>query len=213
MCCRNQRESGTTHCVTKQTEHKDEADNKYFKFHFHRLIFFAGDPFCHDWWQQKKKSPLSPITLLFLLAYNSARSSLRGNISGCYMGCLLLPREKYSNLKQLVGWQIVKGRGAKKSRSRCHLRQMNNCNARGIQKGACHSAKVTLSDYAHTGNITGTSMPLKWGGGGLHTQGWCQLSTTGGNSCVDAQLSGGCAPSILGRVCSIVLPSVPFLFA
>lgn len=55
-------------------------------------------------------------------------------------------------------------------------------------------------------------MPLKWGGGGLHTQGWFQLSTTGGNSCVDVQLSGGYAPSIPGRVCSIVLPSVPFLF-
>lgn len=80
------------------------------------VLFFAEDPLCHVWRRQKKKSksPLSPITLLLLLAYNSARSSLRGNISGCYMGCLLLPREKYSNLKQLVGWQIVKGRGKKK---------------------------------------------------------------------------------------------------
>lgn len=113
MCCRNQRKSGTTRCVTKQTEHKGEADNKYFKFDFHRLIFLRRTPFATIG-GNKKKSPLSPITLLLLLAYNSARSSLRGNISGCYMGCLLLPREKYSNLKQLVGWQIVKGRGGEK---------------------------------------------------------------------------------------------------
>lgn len=43
---------------------------------------------------------------------------------------------------------------------------MNNCNARGFQKGACQSATMTLRDYIHIGNITGTSM---------HTRHWSRV--------------------------------------
>lgn len=85
-------------------------------------------------------------------------------------------KRKYSNLKQLVGWQIVK-RNKKKSIAGVTSGRWTTA-TQGDWKGACHLAKVTLSDYAHIGNITGTSMPLNRGGGSLHTQGWCQLSTT-----------------------------------
>lgn len=125
MYCRNQRKSGTTRCVTRSRGPQSNKGpfNLFSKLSINvKLTIYIFFPFprsyslqrtlCHDW-RATKTSLLSTITLLLLLAYNSARSWLRGNISGCYMGCLLLPREKYSNLKQLVGWQIVKRRKKK----------------------------------------------------------------------------------------------------
>lgn len=45
-------------------------------------------------------------------------------------------KEKYSNLKQLVGCYIVKRNNKKKTYSRCHLGEMNNCGSGRGFKGA-----------------------------------------------------------------------------
>lgn len=79
---------------------------------------------------------------------------------------------------------------------------MNNCNARGFQRGACQSAGVTLREYKHIGNVTGAP---RAGAGVTHKGGVAFLQLW--NSCVDThetlggwgrhvQLSGGRTPEI-----------------
>lgn len=103
-------------------------------------------------------------------------------------------KRKYSNLKQLVGWQIVK-RNKKKVHSRCHLRQMNNCNARGLKRGLSlgQSDLEWLRTYwEHNRHIHATESG--WGQSAyprvVSAFYYCE------NSCVEVQLSGGYTPII-----------------
>lgn len=86
MYCRNQRKSGTTRCVTRSRGPQSNKGpfNLFSKLSINvKLTIYIFFPFprsyslqrtlCHDW-RATKKSLLSTITLLLLLAYNSARS-------------------------------------------------------------------------------------------------------------------------------------------
>lgn len=96
-------------------------------------------------------------------------------------------KRKYSNLKQLVGRQIVKRN--KKTPQQVSPQGDEQLQRKGISKrGARQSAKVTLRDNMHAGKVTGSSEHaglLKQGGSGGRTGGWCRLSCAHGNSCVD----------------------------
>lgn len=104
-------------------------------------------------------------------------------------------KRKYSNLKQLVGWQIVK-RNRKKTPQRVSPRGDEQLQRKGISKGACQLAKVTLRDNMHTGIVRDVSMNPRHRsrvGAVRHTHTHTRVVSAffhHGNSCVDTHKIG-----------------------
>lgn len=66
----------------------------------------------------------------------------------------------------------------KKTYSRCHLGEMNNCDAgRGFKGGLSLGRSDLEGRRTYMESVTGRWTPLERTGGSCHIQGWCQLST------------------------------------